>query len=218
MNFSTDEKWNYFARAVYREVLIQELENSELIKAYSRLAFNGGFLLKKVTTTHPVKFRDYLHALDKTIINENYDGNIWPRANPDINDFIFHFLKNDSIKQKKWGWNEEEDNDFVVIREEYDGLQKFRNLPCWEISTSEFEDRLVQMVLGGTCYSDWKYPLAKTTKMVAHFAKLIFQSTPSYRVFDIQEWGYPAIGAFRCFLIIDLNAPALIYCCKDDYD
>ena len=87
------------------------------------MSFNDGFLFKTVEPGLKQKFKDILNTVLKPI--EKLDFNIkFERANPDVNDFIFNLINNESLKSKKWGLYEA-DSDFLEIIDSYNSQLKF---------------------------------------------------------------------------------------------
>jgi|GEM_PF-2415804 len=193
-----------------------ELQNSDFIIEYSKLSFNDGFLFKSIET----KEKEFLNNLVNQIhrLKEDFDVNHkFQKASNDVNDFIYFLINNDSLKAKKWGIHEDDD-DFLEIIEEFKSLEKFRNLSIYELNTIKLERRLSEIAKSGSIYDDWTLSDRRTEKIVGEFVNNLFKKEEKYRIFKFENWGDYIMGFFIGFIFINISKSQITFFVKDDYD
>lgn len=187
------------------------LRETELIKEYSKLKFNGGFVLETIECYNSEKFRNHL----KSISPFTNDCAMKPTAD-DIKDFMYYMLGNQSLTDLGiYLGNGEE---FLLIDPPYDSLEEFRKLAFSELSGSEMKKRLFHTIIKASIYDDWKIPGELTSKMINDFINRLFPEDSHFRIFYFQQWGNFMIGLFEGFIFMDIDRGQLTFFAVDDYD
>ena len=193
-----------------------EIQETQFIINYSQLSFNDGFLLKTITVNNKEHLKFILNNITKP--NYKFDiNNKFQPADKDVNDFLYNLIKNDHLREKKWGINEQ-DEDFFNIIEKYDSAEKFKTLSIYELDKNKFGRRLYEEAKKGSIYDDWLISDRQTEKMVSEFINKLVDRNSTYRMFEYENWGDYIMGYFLGFIIINVENAQITFFVKDDYD
>lgn len=193
-----------------------ELHESDFIIEYSKLNFNDGFLFKTIEVQEKETFRTLSNQIPK--LKEDFDVNQkFQKASKDVNDFIYFLINNESLKAIKWGIHEDDDN-FLEIVEEFKSLEKFRNIPIYELNTIKLQRRLHEIAKYGSIYDDWLVSDRRTEKIVSEFVNNLFEEDDKHRIFEYDNWGDYIMGFFIGFIFINISKAQITFFVKDDYD
>lgn len=190
------------------------LQSTKLIKEYSQLKFNGGFVLATIGSHDPEQFRDYLKSLYPS--SDECDMNIKTGSEADIKDFIYHLLGNNSLADLDIYLGDGEE--FLTIDPPYDSLDEFRKLAFAELTKAQFEKQLHQTVLRASIYDNWKVSEEQTLEMISDFIDHLFPKEGNFRIFSFQQWGNFMIGLFEGFIFLNIDRGQLTFFARDDYD
>lgn len=192
------------------------IQETQFIINFSQLSFNDGFLLKTITT----KNTEDLKFILNNIIKPNYNFDINKKFQPadkEINEFLFNLIKNDHLRNKKWGIHED-DEDFFNIIEKYDSSEKFKTLSIYELDKNKLGRRLYEIAKEGSIYHNWLISDRQTEKMISEFINKLIDKNNTYRLFEYENWGDYIMGFFRGFIIINVENAQITFFVKDDYD
>jgi hypothetical protein len=207
-----ENKYKKVADFEFSEINIG-LEETEFIKEYSKLIFNGFFFIKTIESNQE-EFRNYLNSIHKPL--EDFDINIpFQSATSDAKDFIYHLINNETLRRISLYFYE--DSDFFTIATQYTSLENFRKLPIAEMNKLKLQRYLFEIAKEGSVYEEWKSSDRLTSKMINDFLVKLFQND-NYRIFNIGDWSGYDMGFYICFLLIDLDKGQITFFAKDDYD
>lgn len=191
------------------------LWETELIKEYAKLKFNGGFALATIECCDSEKFREYLQSMYPVPHDGNMDLSV-RAASDDIRDFMYYLLHSQSLAGLEiYLGNGEE---FLSVDPPYDALEEFRKLVFTELSGNELKKDLFQTVIKGSIYNDWKVSAEQTSKMISDFTCRIFTEDSHIRTFYFQQWGNFMIGLFVGYIFVDIHRGLITFFAVDDYD
>jgi hypothetical protein len=192
------------------------LQKSDFITEYSKLSFNDGFLFKTIEVEEKEIFSTLLNQIPT--LNEDFDVNQkFQKTSKDVNDFLYFLINNKTLKAKKWGIHEDDDNFFEIV-EEFKSLEKFRNIPIYELNTIKLQRRLREIAKSGSIYDDWLISDNRTEKIVSEFVNNLFKEDDKYRIFEYDNWGDYLMGYFIGFIFINISKAQITFFVKDDYD
>ncbi|WP_312342416.1 hypothetical protein [Chryseobacterium binzhouense] len=207
-----ENKYRKLADIEFSEINIG-LEETEFIKEYSKLTFNGFFFIKTIESNYD-EFRNYLNSIHKPL--EDFDINIrFQSSTIDAKDFIYHLINNESLKNISINFNAE--GDFLKIAPKYSLLEEFKKLSIAELNKLKFHRYLFYIVKQGSIYEEWGLSDRLTSKIINDFIENLFQNS-NYRIFEIEDWSGYDMGFYVCFLLIDLDKAQITFFAKDDYD
>lgn len=193
-----------------------DLQKSNFIEEYSKLSFNDGFLFKTIEAKEKDIFKEISNQILK--LNEDFDVNIkFQKASKDVNDFLYYIITNESLKAKKWGIHED-DEDFLEIVDEFKSLENFKKLTICELNTMKLQRRLHEIAKCGSIYDDWTLSDRLTENIISDFVNSIFQKNEEYRIFEFENWGDYIMGFFNGFIFINISKSQISFFVKDDYD
>ncbi len=189
------------------------LRETELIKEYARLKFNGGFVLATIECCDSEKFRDYLHSMYS--VTDAMHLNMRSAAD-DVKDFMYYLLDSQSLAGLDIYLGNGEA--FLSVDPPYDELEGFRKLAFAELSENEMKKRLLQTAIKSSIYDDWKVSAEQTSKMINDFSSRMFTEDSHFRTLYFQQWGNFMIGLFEGYIFIDINRGQITFFAVDDYD
>lgn len=204
-------KYNELRDFVFKEVDIG-LEETEFVKEFSDLRFNGFFFVKTVSTDNS-KLKEHLNSIHTG--RDIFVGKIFfNAAAEDTKDFIFNFIKNKSLKKLNLSFYQ--DDDFLSIAPENNSLDNFRKLPLFEIDIEQLKKRLFEISKKGSIYRHWNLSDLLTTKMINDFINNIFDHKEC-RIFELTDWSGFDEGMYEGFIFINLNKAEITFFAKDEY-
>lgn len=189
------------------------LKETELIKEYAQLKFNGGFVLATIECRDSEKFRDYLQSMYPVANDMNLNMR---SAADDVKDFMYYLLGSQSLAGLEIYLGDGEE--FLLVDPPYDELEEFRKLAFAELSENEMKKRLLQTVIRSSIYDDWKVSGEQTSKMINDFIDRLYRKSSNFMTLEFQQWGNFMIGLFVGFIFIDFDRGQITFFASDDYD
>jgi hypothetical protein len=202
----------------YAELDNTLLENTDFIKAYSKLVFNRGFIFKRVGSVPQASLQNFITRLDTKIAGVQFQNTGEIKrigANQDVHDFVFDFLTNTNIKDLNWQYKDEEQ--FTFIEPVYNSIEKFRTIGLFEIDRVELKNRLHQIAGLGSAYDKLKESGEEIIQLIDDFLDKLELSKDDRVILATQPWGQFCIGVFFSGIFI-LRKTDLIIFTVDDYD
>ncbi|MCA6068639.1 hypothetical protein JI747_015770 [Chryseobacterium sp. RG1] len=206
-----ENKYKELADFEFNEIDIN-LKETEFIKEYSNLNFNGFFFVKTVKTDN-LRLKEYLNS-----VNKNRSG--FERKAPfeiatdDAKDFIFNFIKNKSLKKLHLSFYK--DDDFVSITQEYNSLEDFRKVPIFDINIKQLKKQLYEIAKRGSLYKHWNLSDSFTNKIISDFINILFDNKKCM-IFKLADWSGFDEGLYEGFMLINLNTTQITFFAKDEY-